>query len=137
VNIRQVEIGLHSGAGVRRLNGAMTFVVCTAAVAIPYWVDRTLRRWYEANRLLAPLGTRMGRMLNEYRARRDSLADGAVIIAAIAEMIRVEATVPPPSRFLITRARQNADASITLNNAARAVVVRFPRALFQPVMLHA
>ena len=82
-----------SGSAARRLIIAMTVVVCTAAVAIPYWVDRVLRRWWAANRLLAPVGTRMRRMQTRYRARRGSLAVGAEIIAAIAEV--VDASMPP------------------------------------------
>jgi hypothetical protein len=70
-------------ADFKRFNNAMAVVVCTAAVAIPYWVDRALRRWWEANRLLAPVGARMRRMQTQYRARHDSLADGAEIVAAI------------------------------------------------------
>jgi hypothetical protein len=96
VTLEDREVG-HPGAGVRRLNSAMTVVVCTAAVAIPYWVDRALRRWWEANRLLDPLGTRMRRTLTRYRARRDSLADGATVVAAIAEMIDASRQ---PSRLL-------------------------------------
>jgi hypothetical protein len=95
VTFEEMEVG-HPGAGVKRLNSAMTVVVCTAAVAIPYWVDRALHRWWEANRLLDPVGTRMRRMLTRYRARRDSLADGAMIVAAIAEMIDASR---PPSRL--------------------------------------
>lgn len=75
------------GAGFRRFNNAMTVAVCMAAVAIPYWVDRALRRWWEANRPLARVGTRMRRIQTRYRARQDSLADGAGIVAAIAELI--------------------------------------------------
>jgi hypothetical protein len=91
-----MELG-HPGAGVRRLNSAMTVVVCTAAVAIPYWVDRALRRWYEANRLLAPLGTRLRRMQSQFRTRRDSLAEGAIIVAAIAELIDTRSRLPAGS----------------------------------------
>jgi hypothetical protein len=81
-------------AGIRRFNAAMTVVVCMAAVAIPYAVDRVLRGWWKANRLLAPFGTRMHRMQTQYRARQDSLADGAEIVALLAELI--DASRPPP-----------------------------------------
>jgi hypothetical protein len=96
VTFEEREVG-RPGAGVRRLNSAMTAVACTAAAAIPYWVDRALRRWWEANRLLPPVGTRMRRMLTRYRARRDSLADGATVVSAIAEMIDASRQ---PSRLL-------------------------------------
>lgn len=94
MTFEEIEVG-HPGADVRRLSSAMTVVMCTAAVAIPYWVDRALRRWWEANRL-PPVGTRIRRMLTRYRARRDSLADGAMIVAAIAELIQAST---PPSRL--------------------------------------
>ena len=68
------------GVGFRRFIAAMTLVVCLATVAIPYWVDRAFRRWWEANRPLAPVGTRLRRIRTRYRARQDSLADGAEIL---------------------------------------------------------
>jgi hypothetical protein len=81
-------------AGFRRFNNAMTVVVCVAAVAIPYGVDRVFREWWKTNRLLAPVGTRMHLMQTRYRSRQDSLADGAEIVALIAEVI--DASRPPP-----------------------------------------
>jgi hypothetical protein len=110
VTFEEMEVG-RPGAGVRRLNSAMTFVVCTAAVAIPYWVDRALRRWWEANRLLDPLGTRMRRMQTRFRARRDSFAGGAVIVVAIAKLIdasRSPSRLPAGSRDEPDRTRKQA-----------------------------
>jgi hypothetical protein len=65
VTLDETEVG---GAGFGRFNTAMTLVVCAATVAIPYWVDRAVRRWWEANRLIAPVGTRFRGMLTRSRS---------------------------------------------------------------------
>ena len=85
-----------SGAGLRRLTNALTVVVCTAAVAIPWRTDRALDRWWEGNRPLLPFGTRYRSMQTRYRTRRDSLAEGAVFVAAIVAAVAV--SMAPPRR---------------------------------------
>jgi hypothetical protein len=82
-------------AGSRQLNNAMTGVACAGAVAIPYWLDRTLQRWWVGNRPLAPFGTRYRRMQTRYRSRQDSLVEAAVFVAAIAAVIA--SSMPPHS----------------------------------------
>ncbi len=85
-----------SGAGSGRLTNALTVVVCAAAVAIPWWMDRALDRWWDENRPLLPFGTRYQRMQARYRARQDSLAEGAVFVAAVVGAVAV--SLPPPRR---------------------------------------
>ena len=81
----------------RRLGYAMTAIICTAVVTIPFWVDRAFHRWWEENRPIAPFGTRYRRMQTGYRARQDSLAEEAVIVGAIVGV--VAASLPPPRRI--------------------------------------
>ena len=80
----------------RRLSYAVTAMVCAGVLVIPYWVDRSFRRWWEGNRPLAPFGNRYRRMQAQYRARQDSLVENAVIVGAIAGVIA--ASMPPPRR---------------------------------------
>jgi hypothetical protein len=84
----------------RRLGYAVTAIICTAVVTIPFLVDRAFHRWWEANRPLAPFGGRYRRMQTGYRARQDSLVEEAAIVGAIAGVIA--ASVPPRRR--LTRA---------------------------------
>jgi len=74
-------------AGVRTVNTVLTVVLSAAVVAIPYSADRAFRRWWAANRPLAPFGTRMRRMQTQYRTRQSSIEDGAEFVAALADVI--------------------------------------------------
>lgn len=85
-----------SGAGSRRLTNALTVVVCASAVAVPWWIDRAFDRWWEGNRPLLPFGSRYHSMQTQYRTQRDSLAEGAVFVAAVVAAVAV--SMPPPRR---------------------------------------
>jgi hypothetical protein len=86
------------GAGSKQLSNAMTGVVCAWVLAVPYWLDRALHRWWEGNRPLAPFGTRYPRIQTRYRTRQDSLVESVLFVAAIAGV--VAASMPPPSRHV-------------------------------------
>ena len=81
----------------RRLGYAITAMMCTAVVVIPYWVDRAFHRWWDEHRPIAPFGTRYRRIQTRYRARQDSLVEEAAIVGAIAGVIA--ASMPPPRRL--------------------------------------
>jgi hypothetical protein len=83
-------------SGLRRVNTVLTVVVCAAVVAIPCWADRAFRRWWDSNRPLAPLGTRMRRMQTQYRARQDSVEEATEVVAAVADLIAVALSASRP-----------------------------------------
>jgi len=67
-------------ASFRRLNAAVTVIVCAAVVGIAYWYERTHRRWSEQNHPLAAPRARLERTRTNYRERRALLTEMAQVI---------------------------------------------------------
>ena len=67
-------------ASFRRLNAAVTVVVCATVVGIAYWYERTYRRWSEQNHPLARPRARIERTRANYQERRAFVTELAQII---------------------------------------------------------
>jgi len=57
-------------ASLRRLNAAVTIVVCVAAVGLAYWYERAYRRWAGRQHPFAAPRARLERARTTYRERR-------------------------------------------------------------------
>jgi hypothetical protein len=69
-----------SDASLRRLNAAVTAVVCATVVGIAYWYERDYRRWSEQHHPFAVPRARIERTRANYQERRAFLTDLAQII---------------------------------------------------------
>jgi hypothetical protein len=69
-----------SDASFRRLNAAVTVVVCATVVGIAYRYERDYRRWAEQNHPLAAPRARIERTRANYQERRAFLTDLAQVI---------------------------------------------------------
>ena len=67
-------------ASFRRLNAAVTVVVCATVVGIAYWYERDYRRWSEANHPFAVPRARIERTRANYQERRAFVTDLAQVI---------------------------------------------------------
>jgi hypothetical protein len=67
-------------ASFRRLNAAVTVIVCAAVVGIAYWYERAYRRWSEQNHPLAAPRARLEQTRASYRERRALVTEIAQII---------------------------------------------------------
>ena len=67
-------------ASFRRLNAAVTVVVCATVVGIAYWYERDYRRWAEQNHLFAVPRARIERTRANYRDRRAFVTELAQVI---------------------------------------------------------
>jgi hypothetical protein len=68
-------------ASFRRLNAAVTVIVCAAAVGLAYWYERAYRRWVEQHDLFAAPRARLEQAKSTYRGRRELATELARIIA--------------------------------------------------------
>jgi len=57
-------------ASLRRLNAAVTIIVCAAAVGLAYWYERAYRRWAAHQHPFAAPRARLERARTTYRERR-------------------------------------------------------------------
>jgi hypothetical protein len=75
----------------RRLNAAVTVVVCATVVGIAYWYERAYRRWSEQNHPFARPRARIERTRANYRERR-------ALVTELAQVIRQSGwpSGPPP-----------------------------------------
>ena len=69
-----------SDASFRRLNAAVTAVVCATVVGIAYRYERDYRRWAEQNHPLAAPRARIERTRANYQERRAFVTDLAQVI---------------------------------------------------------
>jgi hypothetical protein len=69
----------------RRLNVAVTVIVCAAVAGIAYRYERAYRRWSDQNRPLAVPRARLERMRTNYRDRRDLVTEMAQVAKAMRE----------------------------------------------------
>ena len=69
-----------SDASFRRLNAAVTVVVCATVVGIAYWYERAYRRWSEQDHLLAAPRARIERTRANYQDRRAFVTELAQVI---------------------------------------------------------
>jgi hypothetical protein len=67
-------------ASFRRLNAAVTVVVCATVVGIAYWYERSYRRWSEQNDPFAALRARIERTRANYQERRAFVIDLSQVI---------------------------------------------------------
>ena len=67
-------------ASLRRLNAAVTVVVCATVAGIAYWYERDYRRWSELNHPFAAPRARIERARSEYQARRAFVTELAQVI---------------------------------------------------------
>ena len=67
-------------ASFRRLNAAVTVVVCATVVGIAYWYERDYRRWSEANHPFAVPRARIERTRANYQERRAFVTELAQVI---------------------------------------------------------
>jgi hypothetical protein len=67
-------------ASFRRLNAAVTVIVCAAVVGIAYWYERASRRWSEQNHPFAAPRARLERTRTNYRERRAFVTEIAQVI---------------------------------------------------------
>jgi hypothetical protein len=74
-----------SDASFRRLNAAVTVVVCATVVGIAYWYEQDYRRWSEQHRLFAAPRARILRTRASYQERR-------AFVTELAQVIRLSAT---------------------------------------------
>jgi hypothetical protein len=71
---------LLTDASFRRLNAAVTVVVCATVVGIAYWYERDYRRWSEQNHLFAVPRARIERTRANYWERRAFVTELAQVI---------------------------------------------------------
>ncbi len=69
-----------SDASFRRLNAAVTVVVCAAVAGIAYWYERAYRRWSEQNHPFAAPRARIERMRANYQDRRAFVTELAQVV---------------------------------------------------------
>jgi hypothetical protein len=69
----------------RGVHTVATLVLCGAAVAVIYRVDRAYRRWVKQNHALVEQQARLNRARNTYRAKRASSTEAAGIVWALLE----------------------------------------------------
>jgi len=67
-------------ASFRRLNAAVTVIVCATVVGIAYWYERSYRRWSEQNHPLAVPRARIARTRANYQDRRAFVTELAQVI---------------------------------------------------------
>jgi hypothetical protein len=67
-------------ASFRRLNAAVTVVVCATVVGIAYWYERAYRRWSEQHHPFAAPRARIERARANYQARRAFVTELAQVI---------------------------------------------------------
>jgi|GEM_PF-1287614 hypothetical protein len=67
-------------ASFKRLNAAVTVVVCATVVGIAYWYERGYRRWFEQNDPFAAQRARIARTRANYQERRAFVTDLSQII---------------------------------------------------------
>jgi hypothetical protein len=67
-------------ASFRRLNAAVTVVVCATVVGIAYWYERAYRRWSEQNHPFAAPRARIARARANYQERRAFATELAQVI---------------------------------------------------------
>jgi hypothetical protein len=67
-------------ASFRRLNAAVTVVVCATVVGIAYWYERAYRRWSEQNHPFARPRARIERTRANYHERRALVTELAQVI---------------------------------------------------------
>jgi hypothetical protein len=67
-------------ASFRRLNAAVTVVVCATVVGIAYWYERGYRRWAEQNHPFAAPRARIERTRANYQEMRAFVTDLAQVI---------------------------------------------------------
>ena len=67
-------------ASFRRLNAAVTVVVCATVVGIAYWYERSYLRWSEQNHPLAVQRARIERTRANYQDRRAFVTELAQVI---------------------------------------------------------
>jgi hypothetical protein len=82
-----------SDASLRRLNAAVTAVVCATVVGIAYWYERDYLRWSAQNHPLAVPRARIERTRANYQDRR-------AFVTELAQVIRLagsQATKTTPS----------------------------------------
>jgi hypothetical protein len=75
-----------------------TLVLCGAAVAIVYRVDRAYRRWVKRNHALVEQQARFNRARTTYRSKRASSAEVAGIVWALLEGFAEGADPPDRTR---------------------------------------
>jgi hypothetical protein len=68
-------------ASSRRLDVAVTLIVCATVAGIAYWYERAYRRWSEQNDPSAALRARLEHMRTNFRERRALLTELAQIIS--------------------------------------------------------
>jgi hypothetical protein len=73
-----VELSV-ADASFRRLNAAVTIVVCATVVGIAYWYERTHRRWSVQQHPLAAPRARLERTRSNYQERRAFVTDVAQV----------------------------------------------------------
>jgi hypothetical protein len=67
-------------ASFKRLNAAVTVVVCATVVGIAYWYERAYRRWSEQNHPFAAPRARIELMRANYQDRRAFVTELAQVI---------------------------------------------------------
>jgi hypothetical protein len=67
-------------ASFRRLNAAVTVVVCATVVGIAYWYERAYRRWSEQNHPFARQRARIERTRASYQEQRALVTELAQVI---------------------------------------------------------
>jgi hypothetical protein len=67
-------------ASFRRLNAAVTVVVCATVVGVAYWYERAYRRWSEQNHPFAAPRARIERTRANYQDRRAFVTELAQVI---------------------------------------------------------
>jgi hypothetical protein len=68
-------------ASSRRLDVAVTVIVCATVAGIAYWYERAYRRWSEQNDPFAALRARLERMRTNHRERRAFVTELAQIFS--------------------------------------------------------
>ena len=67
-------------ASFRRLNAAVTLIVCATVVGIAYWYERGYRRWSEQHHPFAAPRARIERTRAKYQEGRTFVTDLAQVI---------------------------------------------------------
>jgi hypothetical protein len=75
-------------ASFRRLNAAVTVVVCATVVGVAYWYERAYRRWSEQNHPFAAPRARIERTRANYQDRR-------AFVTELAQVIRLSGSPAP------------------------------------------
>ena len=113
-------------ASFRRLNAAVTVVVCASVVGIAYWYERTHRRWSVRQHPLAAPRARLERTRTNYRERRALVAEVAQVsrFATEGHFARYAGTAPiPASSGNRHRQRFNRRGNRQLNSAIHRIGV--------------